>query len=79
MPVLAPTHSPHTHALHDADVAQNSSNIAANASELCPQERDALSDVFCNFPERFAKQFKGKGHEVRLFQNKAGCSRTSHP
>lgn len=35
------------------------------------QERDALSDVFCNFPERFAKQFKGKGHEVRPVS--AGC------
>lgn len=28
------------------------------------QERDALADVFCNFPERFAKHFRGKGHEV---------------
>ena len=32
------------------------------------QERDALSDVFCNFPERFAKKFKGRGHEVRFLE-----------
>ena len=28
------------------------------------QEKDAVAEVFHQFPERFARQFKGKGHEV---------------
>ena len=71
---------PCTRAVHSADAAQPSpQRTTTDASEPCPQERDALSDVFCNFPERFAKQFKGEGHEVRLFHSKAGCFQTSHP
>ena len=39
-------------------------HVCQRPGGACLQERDALSDVFCNFPERFAKQFRGKGHEV---------------
>ncbi|KAK9908554.1 hypothetical protein WJX75_009640 [Coccomyxa subellipsoidea] len=28
------------------------------------KEKDAIAEVFCQFPDRFARQFKGKGHEV---------------
>jgi hypothetical protein len=28
------------------------------------QETDSIAEVFYHFPERFARQFKGKGHEV---------------
>lgn len=29
------------------------------------QEKDAIAEVFYEFPKRFARKFKGKGHEVR--------------
>ena len=28
------------------------------------QEKDVIAEVFYHFPDRFARQFKGKGHEV---------------
>ena len=28
------------------------------------QEKDAIAEVFYHFPDRFARRFKGKGHEV---------------
>ncbi len=30
------------------------------------QEKNAIGEVFCQFPDRFARQFKGKGHEVSI-------------
>ncbi len=30
------------------------------------QEKDAIAEVFYEFPKRFARKFKGKGHEVQL-------------